>query len=81
MAKNISRKTRRHSGRVAGRYAEKLPFGLRAELDLLDDNTYWCDWRDYRDGMRYGTFFNKKEYDRNRKKTLQFKNKQIWLVL
>jgi len=55
------KKIRRDSGRRYAKYHEKLPFSIRDNLSILDENVYWDDWNDYRDGMRniYFPFKNK----------------------
>ena len=58
------KKVRRNSGRRYAKYHENLPFSLRDKHSILDENLYWDDWNDYRDGMRniYFPFKNKGKY-------------------
>lgn len=44
-------KVRRHSGRQQARISGKMPLDWLRE-NCFEDNEYWDDWNDFRDGFR-----------------------------
>ena len=48
---NFNQKLRRHSGRVTPRLAKGMTMKVLIE-EGLEPQTYWDDWKDYRDGFR-----------------------------
>lgn len=69
-------KVRKSSGRIKPRYHEKLSFDERVENDFLDENIYWDDWNDYRDGFRNN--FCEESFNKEMKRTKQYKQKQLF---
>lgn len=68
---------KRKSSRVTVKtYIPKLPFEIREELDLFDDNTYWDSWIGFYDH----DFMRREKYQKSKilKQTRQFILKSIW---
>lgn len=83
MGTALTRKTRRHSGRVTPRLTIK---GNRNEIinEALEPQVFWDDWKDYRDGQRgskdrkllrsehmaYAKYFDVKKWNKRLKKLI-----------
>ncbi len=70
------KKIRRNSGRMKPKYHERLPFVERLNNDFLDENIYWDNWKDHRDGLRSN--FYKQKFNRMMKRTRQFIQKKFF---
>ena len=61
---------KKKSGRSSAKYHIKLPFAIREELDLFDENIYYNEWHNWRDGFRALPEKNRIKFLKSRKKQI-----------
>ncbi len=70
--KKITRKDRKHSGRITSKIVEKVPLSYLRE-NCMENNEYWDDWLDWRDSMR--------DEKKKKLKFRDYKKRKVYKVL